>query len=681
MDISEIAAIGYAIAGLLFLLLAVLLLTRWRDQPKSPLIALAALFTAFWGIAQFGSATGVTNSLALGTAIEIFRCLAWAVALILFLRSLGTDAGFDAKLKRYAWILLATVGLVSAVLAMQTALMPLESFRTSSCLVLGATTLILCEQLFRNSPTEPGSGLHYFCLAVAGMFLYDIAFFGLGVVENALNEELWAARGFVNGLLAVPLFYAVRKRFNLAIDSLVPRQVVFYSFALIGVGVLLATIYAGDFAIRRYGGSWADVLRIVFFVAMITAAGILLVSSSFRAKARVFMMKALFQYKYDYRREWLRFIATLSQSGPEQHVPTTAVRAIAQIVNSPGGVVWIQQQDDEDYVPVGSWNCEQPIDLSVNKDSALIKFLTERQWVIDLDEMKRHPERYDGHSGDDLPGGDHGWWLLVPILLGDRLSGFITLLRPRDIPVLTFEDHDLLKTAGRHVATHIEQAESDRRLAEASQFGAYNRLTAFLMHDLSNLLAQQSLVVENAERFGHNPEFIDDAIGTISHSVTRMRRLMEQLSSVSKPPTKRRVNLCSTIDNAVERTAARQPVPVLTSCDLDIHVQADSERLSMVFEHLLRNAQEATPPDGEVRIAASASNGVARISITDTGSGMTREFIRTRLFTPFDSTKGSQGMGIGVYQAREYARSLGGQLEVTSEPDSGTEFVLHLPLG
>ena len=201
------------------------------------------------------------------------------------------------------------------------------------------------------------------------------------------------------------------------------------------------------------------------------------------------------------------------------------------------------------------------------------------------------------------------------------------------------------------------------------------------MHDLSNLLAQQSLVVENAERFGHNPEFIDDAIGTISHSVTRMRRLMEQLSSVSKPPTKRRVNLCSTIDNAVERTAARQPVPVLTSCDLDIHVQADSERLSMVFEHLLRNAQEATPPDGEVRIAASASNGVARISITDTGSGMTREFIRTRLFTPFDSTKGSQGMGIGVYQAREYARSLGGQLEVTSEPDSGTEFVLHLPLG
>jgi signal transduction histidine kinase len=120
------------------------------------------------------------------------------------------------------------------------------------------------------------------------------------------------------------------------------------------------------------------------------------------------------------------------------------------------------------------------------------------------------------------------------------------------------------------------------------------------MHDLSNLLAQQSLVVENAERFGHNPEFIDDAIGTISHSVTRMRRLMEQLSSVSKPPTKRRVNLCSTIDNAVERTAARQPVPVLTSCDLDIHVQADSERLSMVFEHLLRNAQEATPPDGEV---------------------------------------------------------------------------------
>jgi signal transduction histidine kinase len=59
---------------------------------------------------------------------------------------------------------------------------------------------------------------------------------------------------------------------------------------------------------------------------------------------------------------------------------------------------------------------------------------------------------------------------------------------------------------------------------------------------------------------------------------------------------------------------------------------------------------------------------------------MTREFIQERLFKPFDTTKGSQGMGIGAYQVREYVRSLGGRVEVASEPGRGTRFTLLLPL-
>ncbi|MBT8444418.1 MAG: PEP-CTERM system histidine kinase PrsK, partial [Gammaproteobacteria bacterium] len=356
------------------------------------------------------------------------------------------------------------------------------------------------------------------------------------------------------------------------------------------------------------------------------------------------------------------------------------VRAIAQIVNSPGGAVWVRPLDETYYVPAGNWHCGPGVSGAISSDAPMIRFLRESQWVVDLDEMRKYPQRYNGQTGDDLPDRERDWWLIVPMLLGERLTGFIMLLRPNIVPVLNFEDHDLLKTAGRHVATHIEQAESDRRLAEASQFGAYNRLTAFLMHDLNNLLAQQSLVVENAERFRHNPEFVDDAINTIAHSVARMRRLMEQLSAASKPPVKRRVNLCKAIGNAVERTSSRKPVPELLGCPDDIDVQADTERLSMVIEHLLRNAQEATPADGSVTIEATATDEMARITIADTGSGMSQEFIRTRLFRPFDSTKGSQGMGIGAYQARTFVVESGGSLEVESEPNEGTNVRIRLPV-
>jgi putative PEP-CTERM system histidine kinase len=294
--------------------------------------------------------------------------------------------------------------------------------------------------------------------------------------------------------------------------------------------------------------------------------------------------------------------------------------------------------------------------------------------------MKRDPSLYEDVELEAWFEEGEDWWLIVPLVLGSRLFGFILLLEPRVVPKLNFEDHDLLRTVGRHVATHINQAESDRRLAESSQFGTYNRLSAFLMHDLSNLIAQQSLVVKNAEKFRQNPKFVDDAIDTIAHSVSRMRRLMEQLSSRSDPPENQRTDLRDVLANAVKRSEPQLPVPVLQAEQKEIPVKADPERLTMVFEHLIRNAQEATARDGAIAINAEILDGVARVSICDTGCGMTPEFIRERLFRPFDSTKGSQSMGIGAYQAREYVRMLGGHLTVTSEVGSGTTFELKLPV-
>jgi signal transduction histidine kinase len=68
------------------------------------------------------------------------------------------------------------------------------------------------------------------------------------------------------------------------------------------------------------------------------------------------------------------------------------------------------------------------------------------------------------------------------------------------------------------------------------------------------------------------------------------------------------------------------------------------------------------------------------LRIVDTGSGMSPDFIRDRLFRPFDTTKGSKGMGIGAYQVREYLNSLGGRVQVVSEAGSGTRVDLHFPL-
>jgi signal transduction histidine kinase len=108
-------------------------------------------------------------------------------------------------------------------------------------------------------------------------------------------------------------------------------------------------------------------------------------------------------------------------------------------------------------------------------------------------------------------------------------------------------------------------------------------------------------------------------------------------------------------------------------------VRVDPERLAHVLEHTVRNAQQATAGSGRVAIVVVAANDRVAIEIADTGCGMQPDFVRDRLFRPFQSTKGSQGMGIGAFQTREFVREVGGTIHVSSEPGRGTTIRIELP--
>ena len=108
-------------------------------------------------------------------------------------------------------------------------------------------------------------------------------------------------------------------------------------------------------------------------------------------------------------------------------------------------------------------------------------------------------------------------------------------------------------------------------------------------------------------------------------------------------------------------------------------VYANSTRLERVVGHLIQNAIEATSRNGQVRVRLKREQDYAVIEIKDTGHGMSEEFIREKLFRPFVSTK-SAGMGIGVFESREYVSELGGELEVSSRESDGTVFRILLPL-
>jgi putative PEP-CTERM system histidine kinase len=274
---------------------------------------------------------------------------------------------------------------------------------------------------------------------------------------------------------------------------------------------------------------------------------------------------------------------------------------------------------------------------------------------------------------------DSDAWLIVPLVTRNHLTGLVMLRKSPRPQRLNYEDRDLLKTAGHQIAVHLAQESSDNLLAQSKQFEAYNRLTAFLMHDLNNLIAQQSMIVKNAERHKRSPEFVDDAMLTISSSVLRMRSIMDQLKQRDVNAKATKTVLKFIISAAVDRCAGKAPEPEMDLRGADLLIEIDAERFAMVLTHLIRNAQDATPPNGSVKISADCPGSDVCVRVADNGSGMTPDFVRDHLFRPFDSTKGSQGMGIGAYQAREFARGLGGDLKVSSSRGMGTTVVMSFP--
>jgi putative PEP-CTERM system histidine kinase len=268
---------------------------------------------------------------------------------------------------------------------------------------------------------------------------------------------------------------------------------------------------------------------------------------------------------------------------------------------------------------------------------------------------------------------------VLPLITHGRLFGFMLLLEPRSSIVLNWEVIDLLKIAGTQAASYLAQQDAAMALMVARQFESFNRMSTFVVHDLKNLVSQLSLMMRNAEKHRDNPEFQRDMIDTVNFSVQKMRLLLQKLSRSESPEHIAPLSLARLVKQAVALKAAYEPMPVLRIADAGLQVVADAERLERVIGHLIQNAIEATPADGSVQVDLERRDGSVLIRIADSGEGMSEEFIRERLFKPFDSTK-SAGMGIGVFESREYIQELGGQLEVSSRPRVGTTFTILLPL-
>ena len=544
-------------------------------------------------------------------------------------------------------------------------------------LILALIGLLLVENLFANTAPHRRWSIKYLSFGVAALFAYDFFMYSEAALFQRLNEGLAEARGLINAVVVPLIAVSATRNPSWSLDLFVSRRFIFRSATLIGAGCYLLMMAGVGFYLRQFGGEWGAAVQATFVFAAVVVLVIISTSGTARSRLKVTINKHFFNYKYDYRDEWLGLISTISSQQSVGGLPDRVIEAMAAIVDSPEGALW-QRREGDRFDLLATWNCRAR-DGILRTHPDFSSFVEQRQWVVDLADFRRRPENY-GHLNlpdwiDEIPRS----WLLIPLMHLDRLTGILVLGRPRAPQELNWEDYDLLKTAGRQAASYLEEHSAARSLTQSQQFDKFNRRFAFVIHDIKNLTSQLSLMLENAKKHKANPAFQEDMLETIHESVEKMKRLLVRLHGDDEADSIRdRIDLDSFLEAVVEQSAV--PAGRLTHDGLGrkILVTADEERLSAVLAHLIDNAFEAAGPTGTVRIDLAEDDGDAVISVVDDGPGMDPEFVRKDLFLPFRSTK-SDGYGIGAFECREYIRDMGGMLEVESKLGAGTTVRITLP--
>jgi putative PEP-CTERM system histidine kinase len=681
----NIGVLSYSLGAICFLALFLLLITSWRGRLQGALLVIAVFTNLLWALAAaYYAGSGSPTGAFCYASLEVARNTTWFAFLLQLLTPLVSANTALAKVLRLRY--LALFLLTSLLLMTEWWLSPLGNtllgvdISIVGHVVLAIAGLVLIEQLFRNTRPEQRWATKFLYLGIGTLFAYDFFLYSDALLFRHIDLQIWHARGLINGMVVPLIAIAARRNPAWSLEVFVSRRIIIHSVSILGAGLYLLVMAGVGYYIRLYGGTWGTAVQFIFLAGAGVLLLTLLFSGQLRAATKLFLSQHFFHYKYDYREEWLKFINTLSTSEADGPLRERAIRAIAGILHSTGGLLWTRGENNHFYL-VATWNMREPGVYTERSDSSFIDFLERRQWIIELDAYEMEPELYTRLVLPDWLQPMPQAWIVIPLLQGHHLRGFMVLARPRARHQLNWEDHDLLQTAGREVASYLALLDATDALMDARQFEAFNRLSAYVVHDLKNIAAQLSLVVANAARHKHNPAFIDDAICTVDNATVKMNLLLAQLRKGSSPAREASVfNLAEILRDVIHACSARQPVPVLASVDPGLYLRASRDRCSTVLEHLIQNAQEATANDGRVEVKAYQTSSMAVIEITDNGCGMDARFIREQLFRPFHTTKGNAGMGIGVYESREFIHALGGKIDVVSKPAVGTTFLLYLPL-
>lgn len=647
-------------------------LALWAGRGRIPLLhSLACLGAAVWAAAiAFLGDPGLAFAV---VAAELLRDASWLLLLTYLARRF-------VGLRRGAALGYAAVAAAAAMAVMLGFLPGFDAAASVSLLGRLALTLVvvvLAENLYRNAEEAAVWHVVLPCIALGGLSAFDVLLYADAALLRRASPALLNARAVLTALVLPLLVLSALRHRRWRRDPPVSREAVFHGATLLVGGAFLVGVGMVGEALGQLGFEWGPAAQAGIFAAALVAVAVALTSGTARSRVRRLLVDPLFSARYDYRKEWMRCIAMLSGAGSTLPPPVRAIRAAADTVDSPGGVLLLREPDGLAWSWASSWNMPS-VPVRIPPAHPLLPLLRGGDWVAAFGATGPEP------LPPDLAEAFGPLWLAMPLVHHrEGLVGAVLLAPPRAGFVLDREVFDLLRAFGRELALFLLERQSAEQLADARGLRDYAQRFAFVAHDVKTVANQLELVLANAQANIADPEFQQDMLVTVRAAADRINSLLSRLREPSAEPgaagAAPRAAPAFLPADRLRLLASRRPHRVeLEAGAATAGVAIDPEKFDSVVVHLLDNAAEASTPGTPVRIHLRETADGVEVHIIDRGHGMTQDFIRDRLFRPLDTSKPG-GTGIGAWQARELLRQAGGDLAVDSQPGAGTTMRIVLP--
>jgi putative PEP-CTERM system histidine kinase len=551
--------------------------------------------------------------------------------------------------------------------------------------IAGAILILMgLEETLRSAAGQMRWQIKFVVLGFGGIFAFRLYSGSQILLFSSISSSLETAN--IGTLLVACLFMAIAftRLPALKIEVYFSRSFLYGSLTILVAGLYLIVVgLVAKIAGYLHLHEFVYVEAFWVFLAFL-GLGVLLLSERAQRSLRQFVNLHFKRPHYDYRKEWMDFTHATTSITEMKLLSSAIAKKVSRTFDAPAASIWLLDETGEDLELagstaltdeqgrnlVGSWRGWKDLSAQMREQHLPVDFSrTKERWVVDFAER----------NTDSL--GRAQIRFCVPLSAGGDLLGILTMGDRVARDPYSPEDIDLLRTISDQTAGMLLNLKLFERLRKVKETEAIQTMSAFMMHDLKNLASMLSLTVENLPAHYDNPEFRNDAVKLFRQSLVKIEDLCSQLVLMSqkielKP---KQEDLNSLVARTLAGLNGGEKIRIVQDLYPIPKLSLDGEQFQKVLTNLVLNAKEAIDKIGEIRVTTGRKDAWVILCVSDTGCGMSKEFMEKSLFRPFKTTK-KRGMGIGLYHSQMIVEAHHGKIEVESEIGRGTTFRVFLPM-